>query len=89
MPRQCKRRSADDVADQLGQDALDNYYKCIVDESYDDLTDDSLRSLADGEEPKASADSDDATAFTDAATTCSQSLMEDAMGDMDLEGVDN
>ncbi|WP_133246089.1 hypothetical protein [Ancrocorticia populi] len=74
-----------EVVDQLGQEALDNYYSCIVDESYDDLSDDTLKSLADGEEPTASEDSDDYQTFNSATETCTQSLMEEAMSGLEGE----
>ncbi|MGO3085352.1 hypothetical protein [Ancrocorticia populi] len=74
-----------EVVDQLGQEALDNYYGCIVDESYDDLSDDTLKSLADGEEPTASEDSDDYQTFNSATETCTQSLMEEAMSGLEGE----
>lgn len=74
-----------EVVDQLGQEALDNYYSCIVDESYDDLSDDTLKSLADGEEPTASEDSDDYQTFNSATETCTQSLTEEAMSGLEGE----
>ena len=73
------------VADQLGQEALDNYYNCIIDESYDGLSDDTLRSLADGKEPTASMDSEDYQTFNSATETCTQSLMEEAMSGLEGE----
>ncbi|MGO1591904.1 MAG: hypothetical protein ACTHW1_07500 [Ancrocorticia sp.] len=69
--------------DQLGGDALDNYYSCIVDGSYDDLSDDTLRSLADGEDPSASTESDDYKVFNDAVNTCAQSLMDEALSNLE------
>lgn len=75
------------VEEQMGGEAsgltdeqMDQLMTCIVDETYDKASDDTLRSLADGEEPDASADSEDAQIFTDASTTCAQQLMEDLVG---------
>ncbi len=67
-------------ADALTDEQMDSYLSCIVDESYDKVSDETLRSLADGEEPSASSDSADAQAFNDAATTCVQTLLEDITG---------
>ena len=72
----------DATVEQLGQEALDNYYSCIVEGSYDDLSDDTLRSLADGEEPKADTDSADYKVFEGAIEDCTQSLMEEAMSNL-------
>lgn len=57
---------------ELPQDQIDQATSCIVDEIYDDASAATLQALADGN--AAGVDPADAQAFTDASTTCMQSL---------------
>lgn len=75
------------VQDELGaqttgltDEQMNQLISCMVDETYDKVSTETLRALADGKEPTASSDSDDAKAFNDATTTCSQKMIEDLVG---------
>lgn len=61
-----------EMMSSLPDDAVDQATTCIVDEIYDDASVQTLQALADGDASK--VDQADASLFTDAQTSCTESL---------------
>lgn len=58
--------------------ALDDYYSCVVDGVYDDVSADTLQKIADGD-PEAQVADGDLQTLTDASESCVASELEPAM----------
>ncbi|WP_054952462.1 hypothetical protein [Flaviflexus massiliensis] len=55
----------------ISGEQLDGYYACIVDDVYDDVSDDTLNAIADGEDKMLA---EDQSAFNTAVTNCQSEL---------------
>lgn len=57
----------------ISKDAVDDYYNCVVEDLYDNVSDDTLKALADGD-ASAQMSAEDSPKFNEAARACMSNL---------------